>query len=186
MVDHLVKPNFISGLFNARLVSPQLDAMRSLRLEFLQVLAGVVLTRATKVKTLFGGAGRHFTRFAVRVAPVRTAAIAFHLVNRELNAFGKLSQPLRVLVGGNEYAARRAKQAAHRRQVLVGLIEVFRRCHIFSPSASEKPPLFPESADAVHECLTNTRMRAFAIRVFVQYSWIAVRGRFSDASHKAP
>jgi hypothetical protein len=127
VLNHLLKPGFVPGLFDALLIGPQLNSVRLLRLKFLQVFAGVFLTRTAEVQTLFGSAGRHFTCFAEREAFFRPAALAFHIVNRKLEAFGKSPQPVRILVGGDEYATRWAKQAAHGRQPLVGLIEISRR-----------------------------------------------------------
>jgi hypothetical protein len=122
MLDHFPVPFFVSDFLDPGLGFPHLNPVRHLGLKRLQLAAGIFPAFPAKVLSLCRGALCHSALgLAVKAALFRTAPVALHFLKGPLKAPGRGREPCRVLSGPDEYAARGAKQPAHRGQFFIGL-----------------------------------------------------------------
>jgi hypothetical protein len=138
MVDHLLNPFFISGFLDPCLRFPQLDSVRSFRLEGLQILTRILRAGSAEVHPFGCGACGHFAfALAVIASLLRPATLASQFFHGTPTTLGEELKPFRVFLSPDKEAAGWTKQAADSGKFLINLfrhVSAPQLCLSFRPS----------------------------------------------------
>jgi hypothetical protein len=110
---NFLEPLFIADRLDAFEIDPKLDPMRHCRLKLFQVIAGILITLATKVDASFSCTGEHLAFLAIGQPLVRTASITLALFLRTMQLCRKRFEPFRIFSGGNKPRARLTVKATY-------------------------------------------------------------------------
>ena len=101
MLPHLFEPLLIPGHPDPVEIFPQLNPVLSFRLEALEFVTGIFITKTAKINSFLSGTGKHPAIRAIGQPFGGPASVASGLFFGNFERFCQFFQPCRIFVRGN-------------------------------------------------------------------------------------